>query len=446
MNIINRKKAQLSVAAVAALAIFAVAAVVLLAGGFTTGPAQAQSTTYPDPQPCGPGHAKVSHSPVKTITTGEIAFFDSYWDIETKTINNNLCPPSIVTRTEEQGRQTVTKITRADARIDIAQTVIHVTDDYKVTVVAGEAGEKQISLAEYPFLRKGLGLGDNESPKAGTQVYWLRLDDPDTEEVETSNLRLGFSTELFDGKYWESRGDAKPFQYEFESERDYVSEVHGPHFFAFEAPKPNNGVQEEAIWDSYNADINKMPMDAGERQNLQWVFTEPGSHHIEVHVIGHVRKNVEDPSDDWKNNPPEEETVTSEVQLYTIQTGALTFVNPPVFTAGTLTVATDAAAGDFLNGVIPMWGHGQRSGSFKFEVLNYQDGSVSDVFEPYEWVQDSFSGVNGVQLRVKDGAYLGDGAPSFFKLLVTVRDGKDRLGHPDDSVDHWITVRVQRTN
>ena len=56
MNTINRKKAQLSVAVVAALAIFAVAAVMLLTGSFATGPAQATGPGEP-PKLCGPGQS-----------------------------------------------------------------------------------------------------------------------------------------------------------------------------------------------------------------------------------------------------------------------------------------------------------------------------------------------------------------------------------------------------
>ncbi len=399
----------------------------------------------------------MSHTPVDKITAGEIAFFDAYWDIPTKTINNNLCPPKIVTTTVGEEA----KAARADANIDIAKSVIHVTNKYKVTVVNSSAANYDpnavsgttIDVAEYPFLKNGLedGVVFDANGTATTsdgdpvQFYWLQLDDPDTTDVnEASDIVLGFSTELFEGKYREARDGNKPFYYEFESERDYKSEVHGPHFFAFEAPLPDNGVQGKAVWDSYDAETNKKQMEAGQRQNLQWVFTEPGTHHIEVHVVGHVNQNPTDPSDDWKKNPPEEKTVTSEVQVYTIQTGPLTFNDdPPVFTAGTRTVATDAAAGTFLSGPIAMWADGRQSSELKFEVLNYREGSVSQEFEPYAYDPDGF-GVQGVQLRVKAGADLGDESPDGFELKVTVSDGKDREGHPDDAVDHWITVDVQR--
>ena len=246
-------------------AMLATAALVitLLAVTFAAGPAQAQSKTYPAPQPCGQGHAKVPEKPVDQITSGEIVLFDAYWDINTRTINNNLCPPKMVEHTEKKGRETVTVTARGDANIDIAKTVVHVTDDHKVTVVEGTAGPGQISLAEYPFIKDGLDLNSDGTLKPGTEVYWLQLDDPDTPADETSDLVLGFSTALFDGQYWEPRDGDKPLQYEFESERDDIYEVHGPHFFAFAAPKANNGVQEDAIWNSADGDENQIQMDAG---------------------------------------------------------------------------------------------------------------------------------------------------------------------------------------
>lgn len=436
-TIINAPKQLKLYGAMLAMAALAIA---LLAVAVATGPAQAQSKTYPNPQPCGQGHADVSKKPATKITTGKIVFFDAYWDIHTKTINNNLCPPSLTEEDDGLGGKT---LVRDDVKIDIARTVIHVTDDYKVEVVANNPDADQISLAEYPFLREGLGLGANEAPAAGTEVYWLRLDDPDTtNENEESALALGFSTALFEAKYWESRNGKKPFQYEFESERDDIEEVHGPHFFAFEAPLANNGVQQDAIWDSYDGDENQLGMDAGEKfHKLQWVFTEPGSHHIEVHIKGHVNPDLTGASNDWKENLPEEKTVTSEVRTYTIQTGALTFHDQPIFFGGNRSVATDAAAGTFVSGEIPLWDVDGRN--IKFEVLNYPYGGVSQEFEAYPWDPDGY-GIQGVQLRVKSGADLGSDSAGAFSLRVTVSDGKDWLGHPDKAVDTSIAVRVER--
>ena len=439
-------------------AMLAIAALVigLMAVAFTVNQAQAQSKTYPDPQPCGPGHADVPKGAVEQITTGKIVFFDSYWDIPTRTINNNLCPPAIVQKA--QGRVTVPA--RGDANIDIAKTVIHVTDDYKVTVVdsaspnydSSAVSGPTIDLAEYTFLKEGLEDGvvfdangtATDSDGDPVQVYWLRLNDPDTSADETSDLVLGFSTELFDEKYWEDRNGDKALRYEYHSERDYKSEVHGPHFFAFAAPKANGGVQNDPLWSSVDADDNQIWLDAGEKfREVQWVFTEPGTHHIQANVKGYVRQ--EKPAgagDDWKKISPDEKTVTSEVRRYTIQTGPLTLNKyPPVFTAGERSVARNAAAGTIINGPIPVWNATRQPQDIKFEVLNYPDGSVSQEFETYPYDPDGY-GTQGVQLRVKSGADLAGDSRGEYWLTVTVSDGKDREGHPDDAVDHWITVKV----
>ncbi len=424
-------------------ALLAVAALFigLMAVVFAVGPAQAQSKTYPDPQPCGQGQAKVPEKPVDQITTGKIAFFDAYWDIPTKTINNNLCPPSVtqttVTETDPNTGATkkVTKVSRIDAKIDIAKSVIHVTDDYKVTVVAGAAGAGQISLAEYPFLKNGLELNSDGTPKPGTEVYWLRLDDPDTNDVnETSDLTLGFSTKLFDAKYWEPRNGNKPFYYEFESERDNIYEVHGPHFFAFGAPKANNGVQKGAIWDSYDADVNKMQMEAGvEFQEVQWVFTEPGTHHIEVHAVGHVNPSPSAPSKDWNDNLPEEKTVTSEVQVYTIQSGPLSFNDQPMFQVER-SVAENSASGVKVGAPVPV------AGGDDGDKLTYGlKGKGSSHF-------DVSSATGGAQITVAAGALLDYETKSTYDLVLGVSDGKDHEGQDDPSIDSTVALKISLTD
>ena len=77
-------------------AMLAMAALVitLLAATLATGPAQAQSpgntdsypnlSTYPNPQPCGPGAGTAFMEEPHEITTGHYALFDAYW----RTISN----------------------------------------------------------------------------------------------------------------------------------------------------------------------------------------------------------------------------------------------------------------------------------------------------------------------------------------------------------------------
>ena len=215
-------------------AVLAMAALVIavVAVSFATGPAQAQNAdnTYPDPQPCGPGAGTASMEEPHEVTTGHFALFDSYWQWTKKPTENNPgnegvlhtnhCPP-IVEKTK-QGRNTV--FTRSASNIDIEEAIMHVLDKHKVDVVDtnAEITNGQLSLEEYPEVRKALDLGDDDPVEAGTQVWWLRLDDPDTTgegKDETSDLVLGFSTALFEDKYWLKEDEGQPMRYMLETER-----------------------------------------------------------------------------------------------------------------------------------------------------------------------------------------------------------------------------------
>ena len=416
-----------------ALSAFVIA---LLVATFATGPAQAQSKTYPAPQPCGQGHAKVSDPPVDEITTGEIALFDAYWDLATETINNNLCPPKMVTKTvsDPLAGDTVT-MARENANIDIAKTVIHVEDKHKVTVVAGTAGPGQISVDEYPFLREGIELDVNGNPENGTQVYWLRLDDPDTTDVdETSDLVLGFSTALFDDLYWETRGENKPFQYLYASERDDIVEVHGPHFFAFGAPKANDGAHQEAIWSSVDAHVNEMQMDAGEKFHaVQWVFTEPGTHHIQANINGQVRQEAGGTGGKWagwEKIHPEEKTSSSQVRTYTIQSGPLNFNEQPMFQVER-SVTENAPSSTNVGAPVAVTG-GNDGDTLTYEL----SGKGNSHF--------SVAGTPGgdAQVTVAAGAMLDYETRPSYDLVLSVSDRKDPEGNVDDRVDSTVALRI----
>ena len=449
-------------------ALLAVAALVigLMAVVFTAGPAQAQDDDKTGPLPCRPkggdggGFAKLPENPVEQITTGKIALFDAYWHPDTKTLNNNLCPPSVTVQDDGFGNKTVT---RADAEIDIDKTVIHVTDKYKVTVVDSAApnydpsavSETTIDLAEYPFLRKWLedGVVFDANGTATTsdgdpvQVYWLRLNDPDTADVdETSDLVLGFSTALFDKKDWfledpdnkKNEEGLAPFQYEFESEQDNIFEVHGPHFFAFGKPKDDDGVQKDPIWSSYDADINQLDLAAGVGfEELQWVFTESGTHHIQVHVKGHVREekpdNAGDEWDGWERISPDEKTVASEVKVYTIQSGPLSFNQQPLFQVER-SVAENSASGVKVGDPVPV------AGGDDGDTLTYGlSGKRSSHF-------DVAAVSGGAQVTVAPGALLDYEKWDTYNLQLAVSDGKDREGQDDPSIDNVVALKISLTD
>ena len=110
------KPVQLSVMAVAALAVFAVAAVMLLSGG---NPAQADHrgnphpsdkrrrtdvadgrtdpTTTPTPEPhATPEPCPADDQVAPTVDSGHIALFDVWWNDEEGELTNTSCPPTVM--------------------------------------------------------------------------------------------------------------------------------------------------------------------------------------------------------------------------------------------------------------------------------------------------------------------------------------------------------------
>ena len=150
-NSMRPKPAQLSVIAVAALAIVAVAAAMLLAGG---NPAQATTaetvalnhdgdgihqrpawqgggaTPTPTPTPVQPTPDPCAHVPDHVFDTGHIALFEVYWDAGTETLVNNPCPaklkhiPPTPPATEETHE-------RKRTGANIGSTIFHATSRYK---------------------------------------------------------------------------------------------------------------------------------------------------------------------------------------------------------------------------------------------------------------------------------------------------------------------------
>ena len=437
--------------------------ITLLAVNFAAGPAQAQNAdgTHPNPQPCGPGAADVSDKPTKEITSGHYALFDAYWwkfdkDAEKSgTLNNNLCPPTAVHKDVRQGQRIVEVTTRTATNVDIGETVIHIGDKHKVTVVDNpnaidgkkddqgnlvNVGANEINLAEYPFIKDGLVKNDDDTIKAGTQVYWLRLDDPDIAGDDSSDLKLGFSAGLFDEQWWyleDADGNSvEPLQYEFESERDAIDDGKEPHFFAFEEPLANNAKQKNAIWNKTNADTNELRLKPGHYDHKQWVFTQPGTYVLQVHIKGHVRQKENKPTgagEDWEPLHPEDKTVTSEVKRYTIQVGDLTLVEPPRFLSREWTLREDTQAGTAFGDPIPVHNPDKNDLTFTLEGYGADKFSASPV-------------AGGAQLAVAGNANLADEKVWYYDLKLGVSDGKDREGNRDPSVDDSVAVRIHLTD
>ena len=349
MTTIKGRKTQLSVAGVAALAIFAVAAVMLLAGSFTTGPAQAQGDAdnadhYDKPIPCSE-EVEPDANTVGLIREGYYAVFDAFWDYEVNHLSNNFCPPEVTVTTKEEVKdeETVTETvnTRSNANTHISKTVFSLPESYKVTVIDSQQSHGHpddvrgptIDLADYPFLKNGGAVSavdneDNPRAFAGNSLYWVKLDDPQTENVnEKSDLQIGFSTALLKDADW-YRADGKPVQLRFSAVHvlkdgtPVEAHVHGAHMFAFNPP---GAPQDKAQWSNVRtATESDIDMDPGEYRPMQFAFTKPGVYLVQAHVQGYVREK-DDPKpanapEDWKPISPDQ-TITSPVQWYTFHVG-----------------------------------------------------------------------------------------------------------------------------
>ena len=188
-----------------------------------------------------------------------------------------------------------------------------------------------------------------------------------------------------------------------------------------------------------DADIFQMQMDAGEKfQKVQWVFTEPGSHHIQAHVKGHVRqaepKNAGSDWDDWTKLSTDEKTVTSEVRLYTIQSGPLHFNEQPMFQVER-SVAENSASGVKVGDPVPV------AGGNDGDTLTYGlSGKGSSHF--------SVAGApgGGAQVTVAPGALLDYETKSTYDLVLGVSDGKDHEDSPDPSIDSTVALKISLTD
>ena len=455
MHTLNLKANQLKLfGAILAIAALVAAALALT---LTAGPTLAQSDTptptptpspYADPQPCGPGAGVASMAEPHEITEGHFALFDAYWEsttpepgestdldpANTGVLHTNLCPPKVIknTETNRDGTQiTVTTLTASG--IDIDEAIFHVLDTHKATVVANASANPsgvEIATAEYVVL--------GNYAATGSEVWWLRLDDPDTDTDETSDLSIGFSTKRFDTQYWAATDGNPPFRFKFELERNPgIPPANQPHFLAYRAD-PGGSADPELVWDSATADVTDMMLEPGQLEDLQWIFTQPGTYELSVHLQGWVRQdNPYGPSDSrhgqWKrisNNVTE----TSEVKRYVIQIGSeLTEVEPPRFGVS-FSVDQSAPSGTKVGNPVQV---------FRAEVdaLEYQlSGDGHDDFALV-----STTDPDTVQIVVADSVVLDHERQIIYDLTLGVTDNVDHESNHDPRLDDTLAVKIELT-
>lgn len=419
--------------------------IAVLAVTVATGPAWA-GVVGNVPDPCGPGKALANYpdDPAAQKDTGHYALFDAYWlparldnNAKTGTLNNNLCPPAAKhqDKTDPYTHVTVEETTLTATDIDLRSTIIHVDNTHLADVVATDAaaGDDKLSLDTYRQVREALGLKPGDPVPLDTKVYWLRLEDPAL-GTGPSDLVLGFSTGLLDGKYWhleDVEGNSlEPFHYELEAVRyhgNHADEL--PHVLTFREPGMRNEGKAIVVWDGRNTDVNSMPLGAGEYEHLEWVFTQPGTYVLEVHLKGHVRQEApKGAGADWKAIT-DEKTVTSEVREYTFHVGPLAVNESPAFGVD-LSVKENSDPGTRVGDTIRVF-------------TSDTDHLLYSLTGPGA---HNFNAVNvsgGVQIKVAHGAVLDYEAKQTYDLILGVTDGKDREGNrDDDKIDDTIVIRI----
>ena len=321
---------------------------------------------YDEPYPCSE-EAQPDAETAKVIREGYYAVFDAFWDYEVGHLSDNFCPPEVTATTTydpaTQGTKTV--ITREDAHIHISETAFSIPDSYKVTVVDSEATngnpatatEPKIDLADYPFLRQAVSAvetqEDGTTVFAGNSVWWVRLDEPGTTADETSDLKIGFSTDLMEEADWfkdlneDGVSDGPPVQFHFGAvhvlEAGVPQEVHvvGADFFAFEQRATDTPL-EKAKWSNLDtAADSEINMATGQYKPMQFIFTKPGEYLVQGQIQGHIRtfaNRLAGADPDWKPISPGV-SLTSPTEWYTFHVG-------PVADVGVTLTHTDETPND----------------------------------------------------------------------------------------------------
>ena len=185
-------------------------------------------------------------------------------------------------------------------------------------------------------------------------------------------------------------------------------------------------------------------MQPGELTDLQWVFTQPGTYEISVHLQGWVRGEEDAPDprpDGWKpisGDGTQRITETSEVKRYVIQVGTpLSENEPPSFGAG-FSVTENSVAGTPVGTPLHVFAD--------TETLSYSlsgEGHQHFVVEPVTGADDAqVTNPHAVQIKVAHGANLDYETRPNYDLTLSVTDNVDHESNPDPSLDDTLAVRI----
>ena len=343
MDTMNRRKAQFSVFAVAALAIVAVAAVMLLAGG---GPAQAAAATlapergaYPlpqqtDPTPTPPRHAAPEPCPGETgnpnkqaarvVDSGHIALFDVWWNTEELELTNSSCPPTVehVAAKPRRGAKPATpaRDDRAASNIDIDKTIIHIPNSARVTL-----NETDYPSQKYGDLWKADAKEDRDTDGDGTpeegvgdRIVWALPACPPAGAAAAGDLCIAFSAALLNPMDWADLDESEDTGVVVEYLLDHVHQVdidkQDPRYtLAYDK-------DEKLLWNSSDAQIAEMQVAPGEYERPTLFFTSRGTYELQVHIRGNPNTKSNRP--DGLKPVSADKSVTSDMREYIIHVGA----------------------------------------------------------------------------------------------------------------------------
>ena len=339
------KPLQLSVMAVAALAVFAVAAVLLLSGG---NPAQATTAetltlapdngdgihmrpmqqdkkptptprTHATPEPC-PGEPRNLKTLDHVVDSGHIALFDVYWNPVEGELTNTSCPPTVehIPAKPRRGNKPATEARddRSPSSINIAETVIHIPNSARINLTDSD---NPYTKAKYPQLWAADKLenrdtdGDGTPDGVGDGIVWALPACPDS--PATTPLCLSFSTALLNDDDADWVGN---IEYHIDHVHQIDIDRQDPRYTL--AYDPDVTGPETALWDSADARIAVMPVAVGEYERPIWFFTDRGTYELQVHIRGNPQQDTAELGGLLPLGT--EDSVTSDVREYTIHVGA----------------------------------------------------------------------------------------------------------------------------
>ena len=320
----NLRKMQIPLIAVAAFAMFAMAAALLLAGDAqahattTTLAADGGDNTIPQQQgqaatPTPPRHATPEACPgepgnsndkvASVVDRGQYALFDVWWNDDEGELTNTVCPPSVVHVPGNEKEETPASDTRSPSSINITAeppTIIHIPSSAKVTLT-----ESAYPKDKY---REVWQADDDENPNGdGDRNVWVLPACP-TDGSTFNGLCISFSAALLNSADWDGNIEfivTHVHQTDIDKQdRRYV--------LAYDVPATGDPVLR---WNSADQDTDKVYVAAGGYDRPLWLFPTRGAYEFQVYIRGEPDTTITDPVS-------KDHAVTSDFRFYILHVGA----------------------------------------------------------------------------------------------------------------------------